>query len=71
MESISDSNFQQMETPSSTKRKRSHDSDIEPGIRHKKPPARLQIELGYDGIELFGSFFQIIEIIDYSKCCSI
>ena len=45
MESI----FQPMVTPTSTKRKRLDDSDMEPGMTRKKPPSRLQLELGYDG----------------------
>ena len=45
MESI----FQPMMTPTSTKRKRLDDSDMEPGMTRKKPPSRLQLELGYDG----------------------
>ena len=44
MESI----FQPMVTPTSTKRKRLDDSDMEPGMTRKKPPSRLQLELGYD-----------------------
>lgn len=45
MESI----FQPIVTPTSTKRKRLDDSDMEPGMTRKKPPSRLQLELGYDG----------------------
>ena len=45
MESI----FQPMVTPTSTKRKQLHDSDMEPGMTWKKPPSQLQLELGYDG----------------------
>src|SRR5436305_3340501 len=45
MESI----FQPIVTPTSTKRKRLDGSDMEPGMTRKKPPSRLQLELGYDG----------------------
>ena len=45
MESI----FQPIVIPTSTKRKWLDDSDMEPGMTWKKPPSRLQLELGYDG----------------------
>ena len=45
MESI----FQPMVTPTSMKRKRLDDSDMEPGMTRKKTPSQLQLELGYDG----------------------
>ena len=44
-----ESTFQKMVTPPPPmKRKRLDDSDTEPGMTRKKPPARLQLELGYD-----------------------
>jgi len=45
-----ESTFQKMVTPPPPmKRKQLDDSDMEPGMTWKKPPARLQLELGYDG----------------------